>query len=170
MARKKRKMCGILNMYINSFESAAKGEEKLRMTSEIATQGRERIIDMGNQGLERVVSMRSGLPISMAKLPSTEVDESAKNRSLQGLEDEEADFLNDLLDHGKNFAIALGEYTVQAAYEKISEKYARHLDKYLATSVLKKTPKSLQAAVESVDENRNFLPAMFHSSRQMHMF
>ncbi|KAK6697141.1 hypothetical protein SNK05_013583 [Fusarium graminearum] len=76
----------------------------------------------------------------------------------------------DLFEQGKEAATALGEYTVLAAYERICEMQAKHLDKHLSTSVLKRTPKSLQTAVESVDENKGFLPAMFHSSRQVHMF
>ncbi|KAM5344393.1 hypothetical protein ACJ41O_012930 [Fusarium nematophilum] len=171
MARKKRKMCGILNTYVNSFESAAKSEEKLKITSEMASTNYGRIVDAGNQSLERVMSMGSVSP-TMLKLPFSENVKEVKKPVEDDSEDDETrgDFFGELIDQGKEAAMALGEYTVLAAYEKICELHAKHLDKHLATSVLKKTPKSLQTAVESVDENKGFLPAMFHSSRRVHMF
>lgn len=68
-------------------------------------------------------------------------------------------------EHGKEAALALGKYTVPAAYEEICELHSRRLDKHLSISSLRRTPKGLQTAVESVDENKSFLPAMFHLSR-----
>ncbi|KAM0545998.1 hypothetical protein ACHAPJ_011110 [Fusarium lateritium] len=172
MGRKKRKMCNILDRYIESSASATKGQERLNKTSDIAVQNYGRLVDAGNQSLERVMSMGSVSP-SMPKLPFYESTKESK--SLEDLDSEDDEkvgngLFDDILDQSKEAATALGEYTVLAAYEKICEMHAKHLDKHLATSVLKKTPKSLQTAVESVDENKGFLPAMFHSSRRVHMF
>ncbi|KAJ3532890.1 hypothetical protein NM208_g8235 [Fusarium decemcellulare] len=172
MGRKKRKMCNILNTYLKSSESAAKSQERLTKSSEIANQNYGRLVDAGNQSLERVMSMGSVSP-SMLKLPfygSTQDGKSLDDVDSDDDEDSGNGFFDGILDQGKEAAMALGEYTVLAAFEKICEMHAKHLDKHLATSVLKKTPKSLQTAVESVDENKGFLPAMFHSSRRVHMF
>ncbi|KAF4451690.1 putative vegetative incompatibility protein HET-E-1 [Fusarium austroafricanum] len=167
MGRKKRKMCNILNTYIKSFESASKGQERLSKSSEIAGQNYARLMDARNQSLERVMSI--GSSTSTLKLPTHEKIKVSENADSDD-DEKSGGVFDNLLDQGKEAAMALGEYTVLAAYEKICEMHAKHLDKHLATSVLKKTPKSLQTAVESVDENKGFLPAMFHSSRRVHMF
>jgi hypothetical protein len=78
--------------------------------------------------------------------------------------------LDKVLGQGKLAAKALGEYTVLAVAEKLFEMRADHLDKTLATAVLKRTPKSLRTAVENMNDNKSFLPAMFHSSTRVHMF
>jgi len=175
MTRKKRKMCNVLDKYIKSSTSAMKGKERLNKSSEIANENYARFMDAGNQSLERVKSMGSSVSVSssMLKLPFTESDakgNSAKDIDSDDDEDGGKGLFDGLLDQGKEATAALGEYTVLAAYEKICGMHAQHLDKHLATSVLKRTPKSLQTAVESVDENKGFLPAMFHSSRRVHMF
>jgi hypothetical protein len=171
MSRKKRKMCNILDRYIESSSSATKGQERLNKGSEIAAQNYGRLVDAGNHSLDRVMSMGSVSP-SMLKLPFYENPKETKDQDPDSEDEEKSGkgLFDDILDQGKEAATALGEYTVLAAYEKICEMHAQHLDKHLATSVLKKTPKSLQTAVESVDENKGFLPAMFHSSRRVHMF
>ncbi|KAM0194714.1 hypothetical protein ACHAPI_007011 [Fusarium lateritium] len=171
MGRKKRKMCNILDKFIESSASAAKGQERFNKSSEIAAQNYGRLVDAGSQSLERVKTMGSVSP-SMLKRPFYGNPQDEKSIEDPDSEEEISGkgFFDDILDQGKEAATALGEYTVLAAYEKICEMHAQHLDKHLATSVLKKTPKSLQTAVESVDENKGFLPAMFHSSRRVHMF
>jgi hypothetical protein len=175
MNRKKRKMCNVLDKYISSLASATKGQERLNKSSKIANENYAKLWDAGNQGLDRVMSMRSvSTSPSLSKLPFHE--EGIKNAKVEEDVDSDDDeksgtgLFEDLLDQGKEAATALGEYTVLAAYERICEMQAKHLDKHLSTSVLKRTPKSLQTAVESVDENKGFLPAMFHSSRRVHMF
>ncbi|KAJ4012310.1 hypothetical protein NW752_007984 [Fusarium irregulare] len=175
MNRKKSKMCNVLDKYIKSSTSAMKGKERLNKSSEIANENYARFMDAGNQSLERVMSMGSSVSVSpsMLKLPFTESDAKevgAKDLDSDDDEDGGKGLFDGLLDQGKEATAALGEYTVLAAYEKICEMHAQHLDKHLTTSVLKRTPKSLQTAVESVDENKGFLPAMFHSSRRVHMF
>ncbi|KAG8668195.1 hypothetical protein FPOAC1_007572 [Fusarium poae] len=174
MNRKKRKMCNVLNKYISSSASATKGQERLNKSSKIANENYARLWDAGNQGLDRVMSMGSSTSTS---LPTQPFDEGGnKNTKIEEDADSEDDevpgagLFEDLIDQGKEAATALGEYTVLAVYERICEMQAKHLDKHLSTSVLKRTPKSLQTAVESVDENKGFLPAMYHSSRRVHMF
>ncbi|KAF4989081.1 hypothetical protein FGRMN_9367 [Fusarium graminum] len=172
MERKKNKMCKILNMYIKSSFNAAKSQERLKKTSDIAAQSYGRLMDVKNHSLDRVMSMGSPSS-SMLKLPfyeTTKDDKPTEDSDSDDEEDSGKGFLDDILDQGKEAATALGEYTVLAGYEKLFEMQAKYLDKHLATSVLKRTPKSLQTAVESVDENKGFLPAMFHSSRRIHMF
>ncbi|KPA35434.1 vegetative incompatibility protein het-e-1 [Fusarium langsethiae] len=171
MGRKKRKMCNILSTYIKSFESAGKSQERLSKSSAIAEQNYARLVDAGNQSLERVISFRSSTSTLKQPLLDGTKDEGAKyEKDVDSDDDDKGGLFDNLLDQGKEAAMALGDFTVLAAFEKICEMHAKHLDKYLATSVLKKTPTSLQTAVESVDENKGFLPAMFHSSQRVHMF
>ncbi|KAM0412792.1 hypothetical protein ACHAPD_007838 [Fusarium lateritium] len=175
MNRKKRKMCNVLDKYISSSASATKGQERLNKGSKIATESYARVWDAGNQGLDRVMSMGS---ISTSPSVSKQPVHEGGNKNAKVEEDVESEDdgksgagnFKDLLDQGKEAVTALGEYTVLAAYERICEMQAKHLDKHLSTSVLKRTPKNLQTAVESVDENKGFLPAMYHSSRRVHMF
>ncbi|UZP43450.1 hypothetical protein NXS19_011266 [Fusarium pseudograminearum] len=174
MSRKKRKMCNVLDKYLSSLASATKGQERLNKSSKIANENYARLWDVGNQGLDRVMSMGSVSTTPSSKLPLHENGTKDANVE-EGLDSEDekengTGLFEDLFDQGKEAATALGEYTVLAAYERICEMQAKHLDKHLSTSVLKRTPKSLQTAVESVDENKGFLPAMFHSSRRVHMF
>ncbi|GKU12095.1 unnamed protein product, partial [Fusarium langsethiae] len=171
MGRKKRKMCNILSTYIKSFESAGKSQEMLSKSSAIAEQNYARLVDAGNQSLERVISFRSSTSTLKQPLLDSTKDGGAKyEKDVDSDDDDKGGLFDNLLDQGKEAAMALGEFTVLAAFEKICEMHAKHLDKYLATSVLKKTPTRLQTAVESVDENKGFLPAMFHSSQRVHMF
>ncbi|KAL4728142.1 hypothetical protein ACLX1H_004877 [Fusarium chlamydosporum] len=153
MGRKKRKMCNILDTYIKSAASATKGQERLKKSSEIATENYAKLMDAGNQSLERVKSIGSvSTSPSMLKLPfqqsTTEESQIAEDLNSEDDEGPGKSFLDDILDQGKEAATALGEYTVLAAYEKICEMQAKHLDKHLATSVLKRTPLNLQTAVE----------------------
>lgn len=54
--------------------------------------------------------------------------------------------------------------------EKVAEKTAKHYDKRLSATVLKDTPTVLRQAIENLNDNRDFLPAMFHSAKKIHMF
>ncbi|KAF3024384.1 hypothetical protein E8E14_014372 [Neopestalotiopsis sp. 37M] len=171
MARKKRKMCNILNRYLDSTESGAQSHESWSHTTDIVQQSYEKMIEARNQKLERVLSFGSTKSTTEPAL-TNENSKDSKNAPSSD-DDEESPavgLFDDILEQGKEAAMALGQYTVLAAFEKLCELHANHLDKHLAASVLKKTPKSLQAAVESVDENKGFLPTMFHSSVRVHMF
>ncbi|RFU76431.1 hypothetical protein TARUN_5787 [Trichoderma arundinaceum] len=54
--------------------------------------------------------------------------------------------------------------------EKVAETKAKHFDKHLSATVLKDTPTVLRQAIENLNDNRDFLPAMFHSAKKIHMF
>ncbi|KAL6695709.1 hypothetical protein J3F84DRAFT_408736 [Trichoderma pleuroticola] len=54
--------------------------------------------------------------------------------------------------------------------EKVAETKAKHFDKHLSATVLKDTPPVLRQAIENLNDNRDFLPAMFHSAKKIHMF
>ncbi|KAL6797435.1 hypothetical protein GGI42DRAFT_330714 [Trichoderma sp. SZMC 28013] len=54
--------------------------------------------------------------------------------------------------------------------EKVAETKAKHFDKHLSATVLKDTPAVLRQAIENLNDNRDFLPAMFHSAKKVHMF
>ncbi|EHK19421.1 uncharacterized protein TRIVIDRAFT_132265 [Trichoderma virens Gv29-8] len=171
MDRKKRKMCKILETYIKSSENAKQSEEKLSKAANLANDSYGKITDAGLQRLETAKSFSSMSPLTM-RFPFSTSNEAVNDSKGSGsdAEAEEDNFLDDLLEHAKEAAISLGHYTVLAAYEKFFEMQAQHMDKYLAVSVLKKTPKILQSAVENLDENKGFLPAMFHSGKRVHMF
>ncbi|KAK1753008.1 hypothetical protein QBC47DRAFT_326839 [Echria macrotheca] len=155
MERKKRKMCYVLDRYLKSRKKAKEGEEKLNFG-----------LKSVGEATKRIDSLRS--PTSKT---GVEDDEEAgllgKN---DDSDDEEGSAFDKLLDHGKMAAKAFGEFTVLAAVEKFFEMRAEHLDKTLSTTVLKRTPKSLQTAVENMNDNKSLLPAMFHSSTRVHMF
>jgi hypothetical protein len=161
MERKKRKMCYVLDRYLKSRVSAKESEEKL-------TFGMKTVGDATNR--VGVGAFGFGFP-GTAATPKKEVDEEATLvDKADDSDDEEGSTLDQLFDKGKVAAKAFGEYTVLAAVEKFFEMRAEHLDKTLSTTVLKRTPKSLQTAVENMNDNKSFLPAMFHSATRVHMF
>ncbi|RFU79424.1 vegetative incompatibility het-e-1 [Trichoderma arundinaceum] len=171
MDRKKKMMCKILDMYIQSSESAMLSEEKLSRATNLASDSYGKIADVGSQRFESVKSFSSISSLSM-KLPfsiSGGAAHDAKGKESDS-DDAEDNFLDEIIDHTKEAAISLGYYTVLAAYEKFFEMRAQNLDKYLAVSVLKKTPNILQSVVENLDENKGFLPAMFHFGKRVHIF
>ncbi|KAI0832948.1 hypothetical protein F5Y06DRAFT_290312 [Hypoxylon sp. FL0890] len=47
---------------------------------------------------------------------------------------------------------------------------AERLEKNLAADVLKKFPPHIQTAMESLDDNKDLMPSMFHSAKKIHMF
>jgi len=158
MERKKRKMCYVLDRYLKSRVSAKESEEKLSF-------GMKTVGDATG----RVSAFGFGYPGS-GSTPKKEPDEEATLVENGDSDDEEGSTLDKLLDQGKVAVKAFGEFTVLAAVEKFFEMRAEHLDKTLSTTVLKRTPKSLQTAVENMNDNKSFLPAMFHSSTRVHMF
>jgi hypothetical protein len=166
MDRKKRKMCYILQDYLQSRTMAKDSEEKLKIGEDMARQG----LGMAARGL--------GLPGAETSVEGEVASGGGKEGAEKGAEEsgDESDgeggesVLDKVLGQGKLAAKALGEYTVLAIAEKLFEMRADHLDKTLATAVLKRTPKSLRTAVENMNDNKSFLPAMFHSSTRVHMF
>jgi hypothetical protein len=47
---------------------------------------------------------------------------------------------------------------------------AESLEHNLSSNALKGTPENLRSAIENLNDNRDFLPAMFHSAKKVHMF
>src|SRR5690606_29208705 len=66
-------------------------------------------------------------------------------------DESEEDLLGRVLDHTKRAGRALKEYTILTVAHKLMEMHADHLDKTLATAVLKRTPKNLWSAMVSMD-------------------
>ncbi|KAK3902500.1 hypothetical protein C8A05DRAFT_15442 [Staphylotrichum tortipilum] len=171
MERKKRKMCYILGDYLRSRMSGREGEEKLKAGSELARHGVDTAVKgAGGFGF----GFGSGSGSSGAKTAvAGEVEGNKAGESDDGSDDEKdggESVFSKVLGQGKLAAKALGEYTVLSVTEKLFEMRADHLDSTLATVVLKRTPKSLRTAVENMEDNKSFLPAMFHSSTRVHMF
>ncbi|KAI0013167.1 hypothetical protein F4779DRAFT_439241 [Xylariaceae sp. FL0662B] len=54
--------------------------------------------------------------------------------------------------------------------EKFYQWRAERLEKNLSAEVLKKFPSHMQAALESLDDNKDLMPSMFHSATKIHMF
>ncbi|KAK3292929.1 uncharacterized protein B0H64DRAFT_403112 [Chaetomium fimeti] len=160
MDRKKRKMCYILDDYLRSRMTARSGGEKLKEGSSLAQQG----LDMASKGL-RSPGLKKG---------SNEVAAGTEGDGKEGGDESDDEGVENLVDkvlgQGRLAVKVLGEYTVLAVAEKLFEMRADHLDKTLAAAVLKRTPKALRTAVENMNDNKSFLPAMFHSSTRVHMF
>ncbi|RYP56266.1 hypothetical protein DL771_012053 [Monosporascus sp. 5C6A] len=168
MNRKKTIMCSILMKYLGSSGAAWKGKDRLSQGVGFASQG----FGLG-KGMGAKSPQAAKPPLSPAndddKVEDSETDESDSGTLVEN-SGQKRSFLDGMRDESKHATMSLGEHTVLAIYEKFLEMHAKHLDKHLAVSVLKKTPKSLQTAVENMDENKNFLPAMFHSATRVHMF
>ncbi|RYP38744.1 hypothetical protein DL768_010755 [Monosporascus sp. mg162] len=168
MNRKKTMMCSILMKYLDSSGAAWKGKDKLSKGLDFAGQG----FGLG-KGMGVKSPQTAKPPPSPAndgeKVEDSETDESDSGTLVEN-SGQKRSLLDGMRDQSKQATMSLGEHTVRAIYEKLLEMHAKHLDKHLAVSVLKKTPKSLQTAVENMDENKNFLPAMFHSATRVHMF
>ncbi|RYP39499.1 hypothetical protein DL768_010706 [Monosporascus sp. mg162] len=148
MARKKRKLCKILETYIESQDLANSG------------------VEVRKEGMKAGTEMlKEGTSLAMRALGTFSDDPGKDSVGLdtQGVMDQ-------ILEHGKTAAKLAGHFTVLALGEKLLEMHAEHLEKNLSASVLKKTPKRLRGAVESLNDNKDLLPAMFHSSRRIHMF
>ena len=153
MERKKRKMCHVLERYLKSRTSARDREESLKLGKKTVEQATRSMDPFGFTG--------GGA--------SGDLEKGEQSSDDEGEGGDESPF-DKLLDQGKLAARAFGEYTVLAVFEKFFEMRAEHLDKTLSTAVLKRTPKRLQTAVESLNDNKSLLPAMFHSSTRVHMF
>ncbi|RFU26413.1 hypothetical protein B7463_g9923, partial [Scytalidium lignicola] len=167
MERKKENMCTILGKYLKSKESAGKSQERLKEGSEFAKRG----IEIAMKELDRrPKSPKSPITNKEESVPEGDDNEDSDEESFMDRMLDQNKLMNKAFDQGKLAAKAFSEHTVMAIVEKFFEKQADFLDRNLSVSVLKRTPKSLQTAVENMNDNRNLLPAMFHPSVRVHMF
>lgn len=148
MARKKRKLCKILQTYIDTKDLA------------------DSSVEVRKEGMKAGTEMlKGGTNLAKRALSSLSDD---PGRGSEGMDFEGV--MDQILEHGKTAAKRVGHFTVLALGEKLLEMHAERLEKNLSASVLKRTPKRLRGAVESLNDNKDLLPAMFHSSRRIHMF
>ncbi|KAH8780123.1 hypothetical protein F5883DRAFT_485068 [Diaporthe sp. PMI_573] len=134
MDRKKRKLCKILGEYLRSRELAKQSDERLKEGVSFTMQG--------VAGLKARAGYGESSPV-----PDTSATEAKKDlKGEDGVESgndsdgDDDDFLDDMIGKGKEAAMAFGDYTYNAAVEKLFEMHAHHLEKRLAASVLKRTP------------------------------
>ncbi|KAK4102423.1 hypothetical protein N658DRAFT_515132 [Parathielavia hyrcaniae] len=189
MDRKKRRMCRILSEYVESREACSE-VEKLMMGPEFLRKGFDSF---------EMPTMKEVFSSGADKPPAeVVVDEGSKSegewegegkgkwegegegegeesndKSEKGEDDNSLDvvaLLNQMLKTGKLAAKTFGHLASSAVQEKYHELHAAYLDKKLTKAVLKQTPKSLRSAVENMQDNKSFLPAMFHSSTRVAMF
>ncbi|KAK4223687.1 hypothetical protein QBC38DRAFT_43915 [Podospora fimiseda] len=163
MNRKKRKMCYILDKYLESRKFGKQGEEKRQTGTTLAMQG-------VNTAMKGVEGYTPGLP----RLPSWSKEgggeQPVQEENGDDGSDDEENVFGKILNQSKLAALAFRDYTVLAVVEKLFEMRASHLDKTLSARVLKRTPIALRSAVENLSDNRSLMPAMFHSSTRVHMF
>ncbi|KAI0408595.1 hypothetical protein F4802DRAFT_604839 [Xylaria palmicola] len=75
-------------------------------------------------------------------------------------------FTNTLKELGGLAATMAGAGVAQTFYERWSSR----LEKSLNADVLKLFPAHMQTALQSLDDNRDLMPSMFHSAKKIHMF
>ncbi|KAI0385628.1 hypothetical protein F5Y04DRAFT_246313 [Hypomontagnella monticulosa] len=81
-------------------------------------------------------------------------------------EDSRKDLSDTLKDIGGMALTMAGAGLIQKFYEWRAEQ----LQKTLTADVLKKFPTHMQTAMESLDDNKDLMPSMFHSAKKVHMF
>ncbi|KAF3759967.1 hypothetical protein M406DRAFT_348654 [Cryphonectria parasitica EP155] len=84
--------------------------------------------------------------------------------------DESESLLSHALELGKSVVQNAAGVAALSLMEGVYEMKANYLDRTLTAAVLKYTPKELQPAVENLNADKDFRPAMFHSGRRIHMF
>lgn len=148
MDRKARKMCAILNLYMDSRTSAAESADARKEGLKHAKKG------AGLAGWEGAKSSSTG----------DDSDSDSEDPS------DPTAWLSGAWRQSQQAAEALGKSAYLAAVETWLTLRGDRLEQNLSASVLKRTPKALQPAVENINDNRNLLPSMFHSAQQVHMF
>ncbi|KIW95056.1 uncharacterized protein Z519_03637 [Cladophialophora bantiana CBS 173.52] len=144
MRRKKRKLCGLLKAHLQTKDADSfKAELSKELTKMMKKDGDDK--PKGE--------------------PEDDLDDIADGND----SDDEPSFFNQKLEQmkekGRQAAVKAGGFL----FEKFWEMRADHLDKNLSASVLKKTPTYLQAALESLNDNRSLLPSMYLTAK-VHMF
>ncbi|OTA81338.1 hypothetical protein M434DRAFT_85596 [Hypoxylon sp. CO27-5] len=108
---------------------------------------------------------------NLAKRVAKETGASAEGGDSEGDSDDEngdgdvkiSDTLKDL---GGMALTMAGAGLVQQFYQMRAER----LEKNLSADVLKKFPPHIQTAMESLNDNKDLMPSMFHSAKTVHMF
>ncbi|KAI0098325.1 hypothetical protein F4776DRAFT_529397 [Hypoxylon sp. NC0597] len=108
---------------------------------------------------------------SLAKRVAKETGGSDQGGDSEGdSDDEDGDGdvkLSDTLKDLGGMALTMaGAGLVQQFYEMRAER----LEKNLSADVLKKFPPHIQTAMESLNDNKDLMPSMFHSAKKVHMF
>ncbi|KAI3321669.1 hypothetical protein HD806DRAFT_503144 [Xylariaceae sp. AK1471] len=97
--------------------------------------------------------------------------ENKETGSTANVDDDELDSEDE--DDGGGLSTTVKELGMVGAaglMQKFYEWRAERLEKNLSAQVLKKFPEHLQAALESLDANKDLMPSMFHSAKKIHMF
>ncbi|KAK5997081.1 hypothetical protein PT974_02433 [Cladobotryum mycophilum] len=163
MDRKKHKMSGILEKYLQSREFK---DVRLQAWSHVMPQSiLPQSIVPQSLSFNPLQSSPPGKPKAQT-LGDNETDE------LLPLHEEDSDDDGDANQPSGAAGVVktLGAIGVLKLAEWIIEDKADRVDRHLTTIALEKTPKILHPAIENLNDNRNFLPAMFHSGKRIHMF
>jgi hypothetical protein len=75
-------------------------------------------------------------------------------------------YIDDKLERGALAAMKAGAGLFQTFWELRADQ----LERNLSASVLKRIPRHLQVALENLNDNKDLMPAMFHSAERVHMF
>lgn len=155
--RKKDKMCHILEYYGDSgrfsrtaVDGLSRGQAYVAKAGAIADQ----LVGNGS---------RVSLSLSHATAVDERTDEADRPTTTSTA-------LSQLLGNSTN---ALKHGSIALLSEAISELCklrADHLDKHLASAVLKKTRRGLRPAILGLDKNGDMMPSMYHGSQKVHMF
>lgn len=163
MLRKKHRLCSILQKLMESRDwGRFKNEVGQSLTSKVLREARG--VGVGVGVLEK----------EKEKLEEKDND-AAKRVDGDGSDGEEED--SDSETGGAAISDTLKEWggmalTVAGAglVEKFYGWRASRLEKNLSADVLKQFPSHMQTALESLDDNKDLMPSMFHSAKKIHMF
>ncbi|KAI0536342.1 hypothetical protein GGR58DRAFT_475722 [Xylaria digitata] len=153
MMQKKRRLCSLIQKLV---ESKNWGNRKTDVEQDLAT----KITEKANQSL-------AFTPNSPGVSGEKNTEKNNDNSDSDSDSDSGVDTITSTL-------MEIGELTVAMASAGVAqtfyERWASRLEKSLNADVLKMFPVHMQAALQSLDENRDLMPSMFHSAKRIHMF
>ncbi|RFU82060.1 vegetative incompatibility het-e-1 [Trichoderma arundinaceum] len=156
MNRKKRKMGYILAKYLQSRNFRETGPSSW---TELLPQG---------MSFNALYSPTLRTPDAMT---ATDIETGTNQEDDGNDSDDSDDTVSENQPSGaKDLLQAMGEISLLKIFEFIAKSEAKHLERHLSSMALKETPKILHPAIENLNDNRDFLPAMFHSGKRVHMF
>ncbi|KAM0261396.1 hypothetical protein ACHAQJ_002249 [Trichoderma viride] len=159
MNRKKHKMWDILRKYLDSMENRELSDIGSGLLAEILSQAK-------SLDTPQISTQKKNNVIGSS---TTEIEANDGNDSDDSDDTVDADD-EDQFRGAKDILQLMGGIGVVKIMEFIDKKRAGHMERHLSSLALKGTPKILHPAVENLDDNRNFLPTMFHSGKRIHMF